>query len=192
MTPARFTETARRNPSVAALLDRLPDLGLPQCCLTAGCLFQTVWNLRDGREPGWGIRDHDVFYWDEDTSWVAEDDVIRRAASLTAELGLVLEIRNQARVHLWYEERFGVRYAALSTARAGIDRFLVAGTAVGIDAATGEVYAPYGLDDLAEGLLRVNPLYPQPAQFLAKASNYRARWPWLRIVPPPSRDGDIA
>ena len=182
MPPDEFTRAGRRNPGVATLLGRLPALDLPQCHLAAGCLFQTVWNLRGGEAPDRGIRDHDVLYWDPDTSFAAEDAAIRRAAALGAELGLALEVRNQARVHLWYERRFGAPCPALRSARDGVDRFLVAGTAVGIAAGTGQVYAPYGLDDLAAGVLRVNPRHPRPALFRAKAEDYRARCPWLRIV----------
>jgi hypothetical protein len=35
-------------------------------------LFQTVWNVLDCRDPGAGIRDYDLFYFDEDTSYEAE------------------------------------------------------------------------------------------------------------------------
>ena len=182
MTADEFIRAVRRNAGVAALLDRLPGLALPQCHLAAGCLFQTVWNLRDGHPPDRGIRDHDVLYWDADTSWKAEDDAIRGAAALGDALGLTLQVRNQARVHLWYERRFGAPCPPLGRARDGIDRFLIAATAVSIAADTGEVYAPFGLGDLAAGLLRINPLHPAPALFRAKAEDYRARWPWLRIV----------
>ena len=61
MTAKEFLESVRRNPSVAAALERLPTLGLSQCHLTAGCLFQTVWNLRSGRSAAADIRDLDVF-----------------------------------------------------------------------------------------------------------------------------------
>ena len=182
MTPSEFRDTVRRNAAVAAVLDRLPGLGLPQGHLTAGCLFQTVWNVAGGRTPNLGIRDADVFYFDEDLSWEAEDSAIRRAAALFADMPLRVEVRNQARVHLWYEARFGVPCPPLRSARDGIDRFLVACTAVGIAAGTGEVYAPFGLDEIERGALRVNPRHPQPALFRAKAEDYRARWPWLRIV----------
>ena len=187
MAPSEFTGAVRRNPGVAALLDRLPGLGLPQGHLAAGCLFQTWWNLRSGCPAAEDIRDHDVFYWDADISWAAEDDAIRRAAALGADLGLALEVRNQARVHLWYERRFGAPCPPLLSARDGIDRFLVAGTAVGIAVDTGEVYAPFGLHDLAAGLLRINPRHPSPALFRAKAEDYRSRWPWLRVLDPDRR-----
>ena len=45
----------------------------------------------------------------------------------------------------------------------------------------GEVYAPFGFDDLLGGVLRPNPNNIRPDHMLAKARDYRARWPWLRI-----------
>jgi len=81
----------------------------PDWWLTAGAVFQTVWNVLDERDPRSGIGDHGVFYYDAtDLSWEAEDAVIRRAAALFADLDATVEVRNEARVHLWYEEHFGV------------------------------------------------------------------------------------
>ncbi len=47
----RFVSETLQNPHNAALLERLPFLGLPDAWLVAGCLFQTVWNLRSGLAP---------------------------------------------------------------------------------------------------------------------------------------------
>jgi hypothetical protein len=65
--------------------------------------------------------------------------------------------------------------------RDGINRYLISCTCVGINVATGELYAPNGLEEAWEGVLRINPMNPQPDLFLKKAEDYRARWPWLRI-----------
>ena len=171
------------NPANAALLSRLPSLGLGQCHLTAGCLFQTVWNLASGRAAEWGIKDYDVFYFDDsDLSWEAEDAVIRRVEALVADLGVRVETRNQARVHLWYEQRFGGSYPKLASTRDGIDRYLVACTCVGIEVVSGALYAPWGLQELEAGLLRPNPLNIRADLFRMKAEDYRARWPWLKIL----------
>ena len=100
------------------------------------------------------------------------------------DLGVHVELKNQARVHLWYVQRFGRPYPQLHTAKQGIDRYLVAGTCIGVEIATGEVYAPYGLEDVAQGVLRINPLHAEPELFAQKARSYQARWPWLKIVAP--------
>jgi len=56
------------------------------------------------------------------------------------------------------------------------------GTSVGLDVGSGEVYAPFGLEDLDHGILRINPHFPQPHLFQRKADSYRARWPWLKTL----------
>jgi hypothetical protein len=183
MSAATFIDWAMANPMNAAILERLPRLGLADCFLTAGCLFQTIWNRRSGRPPASAIKDYDVFYFDDrDLSWEAEDAVIRQAESAFSDLGVSVEIRNQARVHLWYQQRFGGSYPRLHRSKDGIDRYLVTCTCVGIDAASGEIYAPNGLQELWGGVLRVNPMNPRPDLFRRKAEDYRARWPWLTIA----------
>lgn len=179
MTPDTFRALALANPTNTAILERLPSLGLDQAFLVAGCLYQAVWNAQDGRDPAWGVKDYDLFYYDPDTSWDAEDRVIRQAAALFADLGVEVELRNQARVHLWYPQRFGKVIPALVSSRDGIAGFLVRCTCVGLSA-TGEVVAPYGLAELAAGILAANPRTDNPAQYRTKVDSYRARWPWLR------------
>ena len=178
-----FCHWATLNPINAELLSRLPSLGLMQCHLTAGCLFQAVWNRLSGRSANWGVKDYDVFYFDsQDLSWEAEDAVIQRVQSLCVDLGVTVEVKNQARVHLWYEQRFGSPYPQLKSTRDGIDRYLICCTCVGIDVASGELYAPDGLQDLYDGVLRINPRNRLPDLFQRKAEAYQVRWPWLTIT----------
>ena len=105
--------------------------------------MQTVWNVLTGRAVDYGINDYDVFYFDPDTSWEAEDAVIRKLTGGSTPRRKV-ETRNQARVHLWYAEKHGLPYPAAARSTDGIDRFLTANTMVGLRRmADGyEVYAP--------------------------------------------------
>ena len=187
MTEAEFLAAVQANPANVELRRRLRSIGLPECHLTAGCLFQAVWNQICGRAAPWGIKDYDVFYFDDtDLSWEAENQVIQHVSNLTADMGICVEVKNQARVHRWYSDRFGHDYPQLKSAREGIDRYLICCTCVGIDAQTGALYAPNGLDELAAGVLRMNPLNPQSGLFRQKAESYQSRWPWLTISPQPA------
>jgi len=106
---AAFAEMVMRNPVNAAILERVPRLALPGCYLAAGALYQTVWNCLTGRAPSAGIKDYDIGYFDAaDLSAAGEDAVRHRAAELLDDLGVTLDVRNEARVHLWYEQRFGI------------------------------------------------------------------------------------
>ena len=183
MTDDDFIAAALANSFNNELSRRLQAIGLNECYLTAGCLFQAVWNQVSGNSPEWGVKDYDVSYYDDtDLSWDAEDRAIRCVTDTITDLPIQVEVKNQARVHLWYGERFGGDYPRLTSARSGIDRYLISCTCVGIETRTGELYAPNGLAELAAGVLRMNPLNPKPDLFKAKAQSYRQRWPWLQIA----------
>ncbi|KPX10994.1 Uncharacterized protein ALO75_00464 [Pseudomonas syringae pv. coryli] len=184
LTVDRLVRIAMANPLNAEIISRLPSLGLNQCMLTAGCLFQAVWNHQSHLPSAWGVKDYDVFYFDNDLSWEAESEVIDSVQRLFQDIDVNIEIKNQARVHLWYSQRFGGDYPHLQSAKDGIDRYLIAGTCIGLDVETGEIYAPNGLADTEQGLLRINPKNPKPDLFYQKAKSYQARWPWLMIVDP--------
>jgi hypothetical protein len=183
----RFLDLVLGDPTVAAVLDRAPSLGAGEWWLTAGLLFQTAWNGLTGRPPGTGIRDADLFYWDDDPSWDAEDAVIRRGADLFADLPVPVEIRNQARVHLWYADRFGTTAPApFRDCTDAVDAFAAVCCAVGVTVTGGRprVYAPYGLDDLLGMVVRPNPASPAPREvYETKAARWRAVWPELTVLP---------
>ena len=150
-----LVSAALANPHNRKILERLPALGLPDCWLVAGCLFQPLWNAHSGLPPQHGIRDYDVFYFDgRDLSYEAEDEAIRRARVLFADLDVLVEVRNQARVHLWYPQKYGADYPPLRASRDGIDRFLVACTCLGIQPrgdGSIQLHAPFGTKDTELG-----------------------------------------
>jgi hypothetical protein len=179
-----FRSDVLQNTSNAQIIERWDALALKDGWLVAGCLFQTVWNLVSGHPAGSHIKDYDLFYFDpSDTSEAGERAVQQRVEAVLEDLGITVEVANQARVHCWYEDHFGHPYEPLSSAKEGIDRFLIPGTCVGINAT--EVYAPNGLQLLYEGILTMNPLTPHETLFSQKAASYQRRWPWLRISPVP-------
>jgi len=132
MTADAFLAATLRNPVNEAIAYELFRLALPDAWIVSGCLIQTAWNVLTGRAVDYGINDYDVFYFDADTSWEAEDAVIRALQGRLARLGVPMEVRNQARVHLWYPQKHGLPYPALQSSTEGIDRFLTKNTQVGI------------------------------------------------------------
>lgn len=181
--------TLSSNPTLIAVLDRAAALALPGWYLTAGCLFQTIWNVTTGRPPEQGIKDYDLFYFDPaDLSWEAEDRAIRAGRDAFAGLPAEVEIRNQARVHLWYEEKFGVPCPPHPSTEAAIDTFAATTCCLGIRLEPGghwRVYAPHGLADIFNLLLRPNPALAPREVYEAKAARWRGEWPGLRVMPWP-------
>jgi len=185
MTRDEFIAAALRNPANKIVADELFHLALPDAWLVSGCLVQTVWNVLTGRAAAYGIADYDIFYFDGDTSWEAEDNVIRRLNAALRRLGVRIDVHNQARVHLWYPEKHGLPYPPLSCSCDGIDRFLTKNTRIGLrrEREGYEVYAPDGFDDAANLIVRPNPGPNFSAEnYARKAARWKALWPEVTVL----------
>ncbi len=185
----KFLAHIHQNPVNGQILQLAPLLGVTDWWLTAGALFQTVWNVLEGKDPQAGIRDYDLFYFDEDTSYEAENAVILRAKELFSDLGVDVEVRNEARVHLWYEEHFGVPAIAFTSTADAIDHFAAKTCcfAVTADAAgTLKTYAPHGFDDLFARRVVPNPVLAPRDVYEAKTKRWTQVWPSLRVLPWPT------
>jgi len=128
-------------------------------------MFQQNWNQQSGKPDLWDVNDFDVFYFDEEVSSEAENRVIEQVSERLGPLLSRVDIRKQAHLHLWYEERCGSSILRFNSSRDGIDRFLITCTSVGIEVSTGNLYALYGLTDLWNGISRVNAANSQPDLF---------------------------
>src|SRR6266566_1256188 len=159
---ARLAEIVRSAPSLMRVLTTARDLNLPDWLVMSGAVYQRVLNHLTGRAPDYGIKDYDFGYFDAaDISYDAEDAVIRRvAAAFDEPLKSTVEVRNQARVHVWFEAHFGEPYTALSCTAEALERFVAPMFAVGVRLEPGDrlhIEAPFGLADLFALRLRPNP-----------------------------------
>ncbi|MET7503629.1 nucleotidyltransferase family protein [Streptomyces microflavus] len=174
------------NEVLTDVMTRAATLELPGWYVTAGCLFQTVWNVVTGRPPTSGIKDYDLFYFDgTDLSWEAEDTVIRAGQKVFAGLPAEVEIRNEARVHLWYEQKFGVPCPPHESTEAAIDSFAATTCCLGVRLEPdGEwrVYAPHGLADVFNLVVRPNPVLAPREVYEAKAARWKNEWPELTVM----------
>jgi hypothetical protein len=175
----------RATPLLVDVLERLPQLNLPDTWLVSGAIYNTVWNHLTGRPPLTGINDIDLFYFDaSDLSYEAEDRAIKLADGAFAGLPLPVQLRNQARVHLWYPDRFGEPYPALSSSRDAIDRFasLTHAVAARLDGAGEiELYTPFGLDDLFSFRIVPNRRMNNRATHEKKGERARSVWPEIVV-----------
>jgi uncharacterized protein len=186
----RLEAILRASPSMMSVLETARELDLPDWMIFSGAVYQRVLNQLTGRDPDYGIKDYDLIYYDAaDLSYEAEDVVIRAAAkACPADLAPLIEVRNQARVHLWFEDHFGEPYAALSCADESIGRFVAPAFAVGVRLERDgrlDVVAPFGLDDLFAMRLRPNPNRPRARDWFKVTAQVKARWPELAVVEPP-------
>src|SRR5215831_16988941 len=158
----RLSEIVRRTPPLLRVLSVARRLCLSDWLVFSGAVYQPVLNHLTGRPLDYGIKDYDLAYFDaSDLSYEAEDAVIRRArAAFDEPLRSMVQVRNQARVHLWFEAKFGEPYGPLSCTAEALARFTSTTFAVGVRLELDDrlhIEAPFGLADLFAPRLRPNP-----------------------------------
>lgn len=183
-----FEEMIMANPVVAAIVVRMPELQLPDCWLAAGCLCQSVWNVLSGFDSEAGIVDYDINYFDgSDLSWDAEARAIGVATEVFADLAAMIEVRNEARVHLWYEQKFGTPCPPYRSTPHAISTFPNCSSCLGVRPGTGglEVFAPYGFTDLFTMTTRPNPVLAPAIVYETKTRRWKQQWPAMTVLPWP-------
>ncbi len=188
---ARLEAILRGSPRVMTMLSIARDLALPDWRLVSGGVYQSVWNVLTSRDPDYGIKDYDLCYFDaSDTSYDAEDVHIRAAATAFPDaFSAMVEVRNQARVHLWFEAHFGEPYAPLSCTDEALRRFVAPAFSVGVRLERDgrlSIAAPFGLDDVFAMRLQPNPERPRAKGWARTTGSAKARWPEVTIIEPPS------
>ena len=183
---ARLAAIVRADPGLMQVLTTVRGLGLNDWRVFSGAVYQSVWNAVTCRPAGYGVRDYDLGYFDPDTSWDAEDAVIKCvAAAFEPPLRDMVEVRNQARVHLWFENKFGEPYEPLTGTDEALARFVAPAFAVGVRLEhddTISVAAPFGLEDVFSLTIQPNPRRPLARGWDKAVASATARWPELRIV----------
>lgn len=183
----RLEQIIRADAHLMRLLNVARAADLPQWRVVAGCIYQTVWNALTGRPPRTGINDYDVIYFDgSDLSEKTESAIEDRIRAELPGFPAPVEVCNQARVHLWFEGYFGVPYPPLSSADEALTRYASTTHAVGVRLTSDdrlEIFAPFGLDDIFEMIVRPNYALPNKVTHERKAARAQATWPELRIIP---------
>ncbi|HEY2710324.1 MAG TPA: nucleotidyltransferase family protein [Caulobacteraceae bacterium] len=181
----RLDAIVRATPSLMHVLQTARALALPDWLIVSGAVYQRVFNKLTSRDPDYGIKDYDLAYFDaSDISYEAEDVEIKRTASaFEPPLRDLIEVRNQARVHVWFEGHFGEPYSPLSCSAEALTRFVSPVFSVGVRLEPDDrltIEAPFGLDDLFAMRMRPNP-NRKTGGFERIAAGISARWPELTV-----------
>jgi len=189
----------RTDPLLMPVLRAARRLALPDWRLVSGAVYQSVWNALTGRPSGHGIKDIDLVYFDGgDLGYEAEDAAIARAGAVMAGIEPPVEVRNQARVHRWYETRFGQPYPRLACTDEALLYYAARTHAVAVRLEADDrlnIAAPFGLADVFAMRLVPNPVLDNAATYTDKALRMKATWPEIEILPWPhataGRDGAV-
>lgn len=182
----RFTGILKQSPALRSIFGRWGEVALPDAWIVAGALAQTVWNVAHGRTPGAGIKDIDIVYFDAgDLSAESEIRHERRLRRLFTDLALQIDVKNEARVHLWYGQKFGREIRPYESSADAIASFPTTATCVGVQPSGGDlkIEAPFGLDDLMTMVVRPNRALVSREIYEAKTRRWSLHWPKLDIRP---------
>lgn len=182
-----FERIISSDDQLMTILEGIKELELPDGWLASGALYQSAWNVLTEKPQGYGIKDYDVIYFDDkDLSYEAEDTVIQKCADYFEDFPGEIEVRNQARVPLWYPERFGGTYPVLSSAIESLDNYTTVAHMVGVrldERGYLEIAAPKGLNDLFSMTLRPNKkLHHNALNHARKSQSLKARWPEVTVI----------
>jgi len=166
------------------ILDAITEL--PDAWVGAGVIFQNVWNVIHGFELNNNIKDIDVFYWDKtDLSWQAENIQINQLKKTLSNVNTVIDVKNIARVHLWYEQRFAIPISAYKSVQESIATWPVIGACMAVRKKSGklEFIAPYGFQDMFSMRVRPNKTLVNRNIYQSKALIWKQQWPLLSVEP---------
>jgi hypothetical protein len=167
------------------VIDAIPELGLPDCYVGGSCISQTVWNLAHHKEPHADIKDIDLVYFDDDLSEEKEQHEQARISTIFQNNFIDIDLKNEARVHLWYRDVFGYDIQPYRSSEEAILTFPVIASVLGVrrESDTYKIYAPHGLNDTFSLIIRANKKQITKEIYEAKLSRWQQAWPKLEIIP---------
>lgn len=177
------------DPLACTVLERAHGLGLPDWALMAGAVYKAVWNAQTGRPGGHGVNDYDLAYFDaSDLSAGAEAAIAGPAEARFADLPVPVEVCNQARVHIWFNEAYGTRREPLTDTTDALRHFASPTHAVAIRLdrdGKPQLLAPFGLDAVFSRTIRPMPDLAGSDAWNRKIAEQARLWPELEFMPVP-------
>ena len=178
-------EILYKNETLKEVLKRLEKSNLKNYYVGAGCINQTVFNYLHGFKIDDNINDYDIVYYDEDTSYEKEDIVIKYVEALLSDLNIKLDIKNEARVHLWYNKKYNDNRKPYISLEDAVSRWGTTITCIGVRLEDNNliVDAPYGLNDLFNMIIRPVKIDFKEEDYIRKVNKWKKNWPKLTIIP---------
>lgn len=168
-------------------IERARLLNIENYYIGAGCIAQTVWNYLSNKPLKYGIKDIDFVYFDDKNLDSQSENVIAsKVKALYSDLNIEIDVKNEARVHLWYKRHFGYSIDPYTSLEAAIDTWPTTATAIGVRKGNNNefiVYAPFGLNDLLGKIVRANKTQITKEIYEKKVTSWLSKWPDLKVIP---------
>ncbi len=173
------------NSKLYYVINEIQGLEITNCYIGGGSIAQTVWNYQYGYTIDYGIEDIDIVYFDNnDLSEEAENIVLSNVKKHFSNINYKFDVKNEARVHLWYRHKFGVEITPYTSTEHAISTWPSTSTSIGVrgDAGILSIFAPYGLSDMYMGIIRPNKSLISKEIYEQKSKKWHQKWPETIIV----------
>lgn len=183
---AHLESVLKENGVAQAVLAVAQELDLPDWYFGAGGVSQTVWNVLHGFDASAAIKDYDLVYFNaEDLSAETERKIEAEVVARLRGRDIVVDVKNEARVHLWYQARFGRHLDPYRSTCDAIATWPTTASSVGVryDGRRFIVCAPFGLGDLFNMIARPNKTIVTRDVYEKKVTRWVEQWPELTVIP---------
>lgn len=169
-------------PEINRVFDEIERLRLNNAYIAGGVITQIVWNNLHGFPLLHNIKDIDIVYFDMHTK--VSDKRLEINIMEAVGGGVKIDVTNQAFIHRWFKDEYGVITPPLVSAEDGIATWLPA-FSIGVQRTENVyyIYAPFGLNDLFKMIVRPNRRSMQISVYQEKTKGYKERWPNITIIP---------
>ena len=197
----KLIQIVKANQSLMQLFDALDQIGLKNYYIGAGAVTQSVWNALSGYPIDYGISDIDLVYFDDrHLEESHEQELKRRIVAILPDFPLWIDLKNQARVHIWYKDKFGYEIQPYESLEHAINTWPTTATSLGLRRENGEdwvVYAPFGIEDIFSMKIKANSRQITEEIYMKKVNKWTKKWsglvyePWSEIQGPIVHDRPI-
>lgn len=175
------------NQSLMQVFDALDQIGLKNYYIGAGAVTQSVWNDLSGYATDYGISDIDLVYYDDQHLEEGhEQELKRKIEECLPDFPLWIDLKNQARVHIWYKDKFGYEIQPYESLEHAINTWPTTATSLGLRRENGEewvLYAPFGIKDIFSMKIKANPRQITEEIYMKKVNKWTKKWPGLVYEP---------
>lgn len=179
----RLIELIKSVPELMDTAQVCSDIRLPNYYVAGGAITQLIWNDLLSCKPLDKVKDFDIVYFDNTNArseqWY-ESTVVSKLSHRIA-----VDVKNQAKVHEWYPQKFGQVIPPYEKVEQGISSWLSA-FAIGFKLnkhGEPEIFSANGLEDAFNMKVRPNKIAMTETSYLKMTKSFKERWPSISVEP---------
>lgn len=173
-----FNRILRLNDKLMYVLKVLEEHKEQEYWVAGGSVCQTIWNYVSGNDIMYGIDDFDIVYYNDTLFDKQEYKLWESLRDECSSLDIWIDAKNQAKAHILQRSRWDKIIPKRTSLFDSVDKYPVVCICIAVRLVENnlQIYAPYGLDDILNGVLRINHTTNDISTFEYKADKWLSKW----------------